>query len=259
VAVKQLVGTLLHTTLRFVVLPRDRWRLAGVVLVGAAIPMVELMVAKVFTDLITTGGSGADLRSIAPQLLLFAALVLATQAVHYAQRTYRVTVVARVLDAQAANGSAQRESWQWAQALELITALTALTQMVVTATLFLVLAPVFGAINALLVWALLEAVGRLFAGQVDAQRQYVARGRARAPVATHLRVRSRVVSAERGTTIAALGSAALMVCLLLLGIRGTLDVATTIVLFLGLRMQKTTFATLSGSAMRFARAQAQVG
>jgi hypothetical protein len=258
-AVTQLLTTLLRTALQVVVLRRDRWRFAGVILMGATIPMVELMVAKVFTDMITSGGSGPDLRAIAPQLLVFVALVLATQGVHYVQRTYRVTVVARVFGPEAAHGSAQRESWQWARALELMTALTVLTQMVVIAALFLLLSPAFGIVNALLVWVLLEAVGRLFVGQVDAQHQYVEQHRARTPVATHVRVRSRVVSAERGATIAALGSAALMVCLLLLGLSGILDAATTIVLFLGLRMQKSTFATLSGSVMRFARAQAQVG
>jgi hypothetical protein len=74
--------------------------------------------------------------------------------------------------------------------------LTAVTQMLVMAAYFVVLAPVFGVLNLLLT------------------------------------------------------------ALLAMGINGLVSASSTIVLFLGLRLQNSTFTTLSGSVMRFARAQA---
>jgi hypothetical protein len=236
--------------------PRHRWQLAGIILVGAAIPLVELLVLKVFTELITEQVGSVDLRAVIPQVVVFLLLVVAAQAVHYAQRTYRVTFLASVLGSQPPQGSAQRESWQWAQALEVVGILTALTQLAVTAGLFLVLAPAFGLLNVVLLWVLLEGLGRIFARQVEAQRGYVERGRARDPVATHTRVRSRIVSSERATVLAAAGSLVLMLLLLGMAFAGAISPANTIVLFLGLRMQKSTFSTLAGSTVRFARAAA---
>ncbi len=236
--------------------PRHHGQLAGIILVGAAIPLAELLVLKVFTELITEQVGTADVRAVAPQVALFLLLVVAAQAVHYAQRTYRVTFLAEVLGTEPPQRSAQRESWQWAQALEVVGILTALTQLAVTAGLFLALAPAFGLLNVVLLWVLLEGLGRIFLTQVDAQRGYVERGRARDPVATHTRVRSRIVSSERATVLAAMGSTVLMLVLLGMAFAGAISPANTIVLFLGLRMQRSTFSTLAGSTVRFARAAA---
>jgi hypothetical protein len=49
----------------------------------------------------------------------------------------------------------------------------------------------------------------------------------------------------------------LFVLLIVLSINGAISLANTIVLFLGLRLQNTTFSSVSSSLMRFARAKAQ--
>jgi hypothetical protein len=48
----------------------------------------------------------------------------------------------------------------------------------------------------------------------------------------------------------------LLVALLAMSINGLISASSTIVLFLGLRLQSSTFHALSGGVMRFARAQA---
>jgi hypothetical protein len=233
---------------------RHRWALLSLILVGAAIPLTELLITKIFTDAITSD-SATTLTEVAPQLMLFAALFLATRVAHYVQRTYRVTY----FQAAFSEGGRQPpnlESWRWALGLELVTILTAVTQLIVMATCFVVLAPVFGAINVLLIAVLAEVVGRLFTRQSAEQRQYVERGRARERVATHTRVRSRIVSAEIGGLVSSVGVLILLVVLLAMSLNGLISASSTIVLFLGLRMQNSTFSTLSGGVMRFARAQA---
>lgn len=233
---------------------RHRWQLLSLILVGAAIPLTELLVTKIFTDAITSD-STTTLTELAPQLALFAVLFLATRVAHFAQRTYRVTFFEAAFkagDRQIPN----LESWRWALGLELVTILTAVTQMIVMAACFVFLAPVFGAINVILVAVLAEVMGRLFTRQSAEQRHYVERGRAKDRVATHTRVRSRIVSAETGGLISSVGVLILLVVLLAMSINGLISASNTIVLFLGLRMQNSTFSTLSGAVMRFARAQA---
>lgn len=234
---------------------RHRWQLLSLILVGAAIPLTELLVTKIFTDAITGDGT-ASLAELAPQLVLFAGLFLATRVSHYAQRTYRVTFFEHALTAGERTRPSNIESWKWALGLELVTILTAVTQMVVLATCFVLLAPAFGLVNVILIAVLAEVLGRLFTRQATEQRQYVERGRARDHVATHVRVRSRIASAELGGLISSVGVLTLLLVLLAMSLSGVISASNTIVLFLGLRMQNSTFASLSGAVMRFARARA---
>jgi hypothetical protein len=234
---------------------RHRWQLLALVMVGAAIPLTELMVTKIFTDIITSQRP-SSLDDLAPQLAIFVLLFLATRVAHYVQRTYRVTFFEGVFRSSDRTHPAHIESWQWALGLELVTVLTALTQMLAMAAYFVVLAPVFGALNLLLIAVLAEALGRLFARQRAQQRGYVELGRAKTQVATHVRVRSRIVSAEVGGLVSSIGALLLLIALLAMSINDLISASSTIVLFLGLRLQNSTFSTLSGSVMRFARALA---
>lgn len=236
-------------------LGRHRAQLLALIMVGAAIPLTELLVTKIFTDAITQG-SAATLADLGPQLVLFAVLFLATRVAHYAQRTYRVTFFEAAFSADGDRQTPAIESWRWALGLELVTILTAITQMVVMAACFVLLAPVFGVVNLVLIIVLAQVLGRLFARQSTEQRGYVELGRAKQPVATHVRVRSRIVSAEVGGLVSSIGVLALLVILLAMSINGLISASSTIVLFLGLRMQNSTFSTLSGGVMRFARARA---
>jgi hypothetical protein len=56
--------------------------------------------------------------------------------------------------------------------------------------------------------------------------------------------------------VASFGVVILFAVLIYFGITGAISLANTIVLFLGLRLQNTTFSTISSSLMRFARAKA---
>jgi hypothetical protein len=252
---RELAGTLLRTIRVLIPGGRRRWQLLALVLVGAAIPLTELVVAKLFTEIITEDPA-RSLAELAPELAVFVLLFLATRVAQYAQRTYRVTFFDRVFRTADRTQPANIESWQWALGLELVTVLTAVAQMLLMAAYFLVLAPVFGAINLVLIALLAEALGRLFTRQRTEQRGYVELGRARTAVATHVRVRSRIQSAEVGGLISSVGTLLLLIALLVLGVDGVISASSTIVLFLGLRLQNSTFATLSGSVMRLARAHA---
>lgn len=234
---------------------RHRWALVAVVLVGALIPVTELMVTKIFTDLVT-GSKLTDVAHVAPQLGLFVALFLATRVAHAAQRVYRVRLFENAFAAGGAGPTPQAESWRWAAGLELLTILTGMTQIALLAGFFTYLAWGFGLVNMVAIVVLFEVVGWLFSRQQGLQRQYVERKKAKEHVPNSEKVRSRIVSAETGGLASALAVLVLLIVLVFMAMEGWVATSAAIVLFLGLRIQNSTFTALSGATMRLARARA---
>ncbi|MGA1024511.1 MAG: hypothetical protein ACO3S8_07510, partial [Aquiluna sp.] len=70
------------------------------------------------------------------------------------------------------------------------------------------------------------------------------------------RLGTRIQQAEFGTLLASFGVVVLFAILIWLSIEGQISLANTIVFFLGLRLQNTTFSSVSSALMRFARAKA---
>ena len=66
-----------------------RWQLILLVIIAAAIPVTELLVAKLFTDLVV-GGSSLPVSEIVISVILFAVLFASTRIANYLQKTYRV-------------------------------------------------------------------------------------------------------------------------------------------------------------------------
>lgn len=236
---------------------RHRWQAIALILIGTAIPVTELLVTQMFAEMITTTTTHTrTVASLAPELGVFCALFLGTRLAHYGQRIYRVRFFERAFGSSPRGTSASIESWEWAQAMELMNILTLAAQLVVIAGFVTLLAPIYGAANALLLVLLAEALGRIFVRQRDQQLQFVARRRAGEHVSPHTRLRSRVASAELGGFLSSVAVVVLLVALIGMNLAGMISAASTLVLFLGLRMQNTAFAGLSGGLMRMARAQA---
>lgn len=237
---------------------RHRWQALALVLIGTAIPVTELLVTRMFTQIIsvTAGHPGLSMRDLAPQLMAFCVLFVTTRFAHYGQRIYRVHYFERVFRAGPRAASASAESWRWALGMELVGILTFLAQLAVMAAMFTVLDPVFGLLNLALLALLMEVVGRIFARQRVTQRSFVERKRAGDHVSPFVKLRSRVVSAEAGGFFSSAGIILLLIALIAMSLNGLVAAADTIVLFLGLRMQNSTFIGLSGAVMRMARAHA---
>ena len=88
------------------------------------------------------------------------------------------------------------------------------------------------------------------------QRGFVEKKRAKKTVTPAERLGSRIQQAEFATLLASFGVVLLMGALIWFSIEGMISLANTIVFFLGLRLQNTTFSSVSSSLMRFARAKA---
>ncbi len=232
-----------------------RFQLVLLVGLGAAIPVTELLVAKLFTDLIVAGASRPVIE-IVFSVGLFALLFALTRIANYLQKTYRVKFFAKAFGADEREKNKYNESWEWAMALEMVNVWSFLTQLFVIAFFFFVLNPVFAGINLLYIFIVLQLMGVLFTRQFNKQRSFVQKKRAKVEVTPAEKLGSRIQQAELGTLVASFGVVLLFVLLIYLGITGFISLANTIVLFLGLRLQNTTFSSVSSTLMRFARAKA---
>ena len=152
--------------------------------------------------------------------------------------------------------SKTKESWEWAMGLELVNVLSFLTQLFVIAFFFFALSPLFAGLNMLMVLLVLQVMGVLFKRQLKKQRGFVEKKRAKKEVTPAERLGSRIQQAEFGTLLASFGVVVLLGVLIWFSLDGVVSLSNTIVLFLGLRLQNTTFSSVSSSLMRFARAKA---
>ena len=116
--------------------------------------------------------------------------------------------------------------------------------------------PTFSSINQLLILNVLQVGGVLIKRQHKKQRGFVEKKRAKKVVTPAERLGSRIQQAEFGTLLASFGVVLLMGALIWFSIEGMISLSNTIVFFLGLRLQNTTFSSVSSSLMRFARAKA---
>jgi hypothetical protein len=253
--VKGLTQILWKSALALVPKGKFRWQLLALVMIAAAIPVTELLVAKLFTDLVVQG-AGKPPAELLTSILLFVLLFAGTRVANYLQKTFRVGFFDRAFGASEQKKSPHTESWEWAMALELVNVLSFLMQMFVIAGFFFFLDLGFGALNLLFIIIVLQVMGRLFVKQFRTQREFVKKKRAKEVVTPAERLGVRIQQAEVGTLFASGGLIMMFASLLAFSLTGLLTLSNTIVFFLGLRLQNTTFSSISSALMRFARAKA---
>ncbi|TSA48384.1 MAG: hypothetical protein D4R50_01230 [Actinomycetales bacterium] len=233
---------------------KHRTILIGLVLIAASISVSELAVTKLFTKIILHEGSLSRARLI----LYIGAFFLffgITRAGHYLQRIYRVNVFDKAFKSSSIGVTAAQENWRWSLAFELTTLLGVITQILVIVIFFAYLNVLFGVLNVLVLLAVIEILGRIFAKQIEAQRGFVVARKNKIPVSNFERIGSRIKSGEFGILISGFSLIILLAALIYFSYKGDISRSNTIVLFFGLRMQNSSLATFSTSLMRFARAR----
>ncbi|MFM1844845.1 MAG: hypothetical protein RI917_163 [Actinomycetota bacterium] len=237
--------------------PTNKFRaqLILLIFIAAAIPVTELLVAKLFTDLVIHGAN-KPLTAILLNLVVFGLLFVATRVANYLQKTYRVKFFEKAFGADDREKTAQGESWEWAMALELVNVLSFMVQALVITVFFFFLSPLMAGVTLLFLIILLQVMGVKFSTQLLTQRGFVEKRRAKEKVSPAERLGSRIQSAEMTTLLASFFIVSLMVLLIFLSIEGFVSLSSTIVFFLGLRLLNTTLSSVSSALMRFARAKA---
>ena len=250
IVVKELVyavKTLFTTT-------RDRLILLGLVLIAAMISVSELAVAKLFTDIIgfEKSMSTTNLIILIVGFFLFFGI---TKAGHFLQRVYKVKFFDKAFKASSAEVHASKENWRWSLAFELTNILSTCTQLGAIILFFAYLSWPFAIVNILVVLAIFQVYGKLFSGQLDAQRGFIVAKKNKELITNAVRIGSRIKSGEIGILISGIAMLILLAVLIYFSYIGGISTANTIVLFFGLKMQNSSFSNISTALMRFARAR----
>jgi hypothetical protein len=227
--------------------------LISLVLIAALISVSELAVAKLFTGIILNEGEMSQTK-LAIFVTGFFLFFGATRAGHYLQRIYRVNVFEKAFKESNSDIKGARENWRWSLAFELTTLLSTFTQLFVIIVFFTYLNWGFGLLNILMVIIVFHIYGRLFKGQIEAQRGFVQAKKDKNPVANVVRIGTRIKSGETGILISGSIMLILLGGLIYLSYTGQISQSNTIVIFFGLRMQNSNLSNISSGLMRFARA-----
>ncbi|GGK67383.1 hypothetical protein [Ornithinimicrobium pekingense] len=239
----------------------SRWarlEVVGLVLVMAAVPIVEMLVIRLFSDLVIHGPQqlrdGAD---VTTAVALFLAALAVARLMHHLVRIARVGVFRRRFEQLEATRTASRQSWDWALALELSGVLVSIVQVVAFCVLFLVLDPLVALANVVVVVVVLAVVGRFYSGELHRQQDYVTMGSRPGSTPINDRVGGRIKIAELGALLGSAGMALVLVLVLVRTLGGEIASSDAVVFFLGLRLLYGQVGTYSAGIMRFARAAAR--
>jgi len=236
--------------------PTRRYRLIliGLILIAAFISVSELLVAKLFTQIILHEGE-IDKSYLVLLMIGFFLFYGFTRAGQFAQRIYRVRVFDRAFKANDIELTTGRENWRWTQAFEMTNISSVLTQVTVVLLFFFYFNWVFAVLDLLIILIVLEIFGRLFSSQIEIQRTFAKAQKDKIKVDNFLRVGSRIKSGEIGTLLAGFAMIILLAALFYLNYIGDISASNTVVLFFGLRMQTSNLSSISTGLMRFARAK----
>lgn len=239
--------------------PGAKAEAAGLALVMASVPVMEMLVIRMFTHLITTGAetaqrdTGAILRSGALFFVLFAV----ARVVHHVVKVVRISVFRRRFEKSLADRNRAQESWDWAMALELSNQMVGVVQILALAILIAVLDLVTGAVNAVSTVAVMALITYLFARHLALQRDYVAMGNKPGTVSVGERIDTRIRTSELGGIVGSLGMVVTLVAVLYRAVQGEIAVGDAVVFLLACRIAYGQVGHLSSSMMRFARASAR--
>jgi len=227
--------------------------LISLVLIAALISVSELAVAKLFTGIILHEGEMSQTK-LAIFVVGFFLFFGATRAGHYLQRIYRVNVFEKAFKESNSDIKGARENWRWSLAFELTALLSAFTQLFVIIIFFTYLNWGFGLLNLLMVVFIFHIYGRLFKGQIKAQRGFVQARKDKILVTNVVKIGTRIKSGEAGILFSGSMMLVLLSALIYFSYTGQISQSNTIVIFFGLRMQNSNLSNISSGLMRFARA-----
>jgi hypothetical protein len=243
---------------------RYAWLIAGLILFTALVPVSEMMVARIFSNIIVGGKElyETDPAALFKHILVFFGAFAVTRTIHHLLRALRVMTVRKALSANPRQRSKSDESWEWALAFELTGIISVIVQMIVFSAYFVFVSSKVGMVNIVVATSCVIAVSLLYRRQLAKQRAYLAKPKAEKKkekeVPIGAKVQSRVIDAELGSVIASVGLVLMFGVLLWEVIVGDIVAADAIVLFLATRLLYGQIGNMSAHLMRFARAGARI-
>lgn len=236
-----------------------RAEVVGLVLVMAGVPVVEMLVIRMFSTLVIDDPQewATGDRTLGWRIAVFFVLLAGARGLHHLVRIGRVSIFRRRFEELEATRSPSRQSWDWALAIELSGVLVAIVQVVAFSVLFVVLDLWVAGVNAVLVVLIIALQGNLYRRELVRQQSYVAMGSKPGTTPINDRVGGRIRTAELGALLGSAGMGVVLVVVLVRTLNGQVTSSDAIVFFLAVRLLFGQLGTFSAGMMRFARAAAR--
>ena len=236
--------------------PGGRFRYVLIVLsiLGAIISVSELLVLKFFVQIVVREDQipKSEFIALGAGLAIFFVITRLSQ---YYQRNYRVTAFARAFKSLKKIKNKGAGNPEWSMAFEISALLTHATQLLAVLVFIVLIEPIFGILNLIILILVLSYIAHIFAKQLKVQLelQIERDGKKARP---HRRHSTRIRAAENGALAAGVGMVILLGTLLILSYNGEIGVSNTLIIFFGIRLQNGSLSNGSRSLMRYARAKA---
>ena len=238
--------------------PRGKFRviLIGLSAIAAGISVSELLVMKFFSKLILEE-SKIEESTFTLLVVGFLLFFIVTRIGQYFQRSYRVRAFEKSFKAANRERTKREENAEWVMAFELTNILGYAVQLVAILLFFALIKPAVALINILIIFGILQVMGRIFSKQLAKQRQMLQLKGEDAPRAAHQHA-TRVKAGEGGALASGVGMLLLLCVLLFFSLDGQISVSNTLVIFLGARLQNSVLSNTSRSLAKYARSQVVV-
>lgn len=237
------------------IFPRKKFRWLLIILSGVAagIAISELLVIKLFSEIIIRK---SDIEEATFKILLVSFLIffLITRLGQYFQRSYRVKAFEKNFKFAGERVVRKNENAEWVMAFELTNILSYFTQIIAILVFFIFISPFLSLINVVIIICILHVIGRIFNQQLILQRkaQVLDNTKTSIPAYQHT---NRVRAGEGGALISGVGMLILLVVLLFFNINQQISISNTLVVFLGARLQSSVLSNISRSLAKYARSQ----
>ena len=146
-----------------------RWILVILSGVAAGISVSELLVMKLFSEIIVEG-SDVKQSSFKFLLVFFVLFFFITRLGQYFQKNYRVRVFENNFKSLKIKRVNKNENAKWLMAFELTNILSYAVQLIAILAFFVLINPLLATINALIIICILSVIGKIFSQQITLQQ-----------------------------------------------------------------------------------------
>jgi hypothetical protein len=228
-----------------------RWILVILSGVAAGISVSELLVMKLFSEIIIEG-SDVKQSSFKFLLVFFVLFFFITRLGQYFQKNYRVRVFENSFKSLKIKRVNKHENAEWLMAFELTNILSYAVQLIAILAFFVLINPLLATINALIIICILSVIGKIFSQQITLQKNNQKNSKQKGAAYRHT---NRVRAGEGGALASGVGMLILLVLLLFFSINEQISMTNALVFFLGARLQNGVLSNISRSLAKYVRSQ----
>ena len=224
----------------------------GLVTLATIVSISELLLAKLFSDLILPSEPRSSSNLIILSVIFLGVFGL-LRIINFVREYYRLNIFEKALTEDS--GSKFANSWKWATAMELTALLTIVGRFVFISILLFYFSIPFALCNLILSVILFQTFALQMKRQYIEQRKFRKLQLEKKPVTNAEKVKTRILAGESISLISAFGMLLMFGALILFSTKDVIEPTIAFTLFIALRMIGQIYSGFSSGLMRYVRAR----